>query len=225
MLERIGAAKIEDEEGAPGGGRPHARSPKSERKRDAIVAAATAILNTRTYALATMSEIAAALDLRDATLYYYFPSKQALFFACHERSLQRFEAYLRAADAEAVTGAAKLELFLVKFVHDSARNGPLLYFGEYHRLEGQHRRDIEAWAGRLTVMLERFLQIGIEDGSIAPCETGLVVQLLIGMLIWLAKWVPGVEDLTASRLLGAMRAFSLSGLVSRPDADQPPRKA
>jgi hypothetical protein len=55
--------------------------------------AAIEIINVKGYALATMTEIAAALDLRDAALYYYFPNKQALVFACHQRSLERFEAY------------------------------------------------------------------------------------------------------------------------------------
>ncbi|WP_374942058.1 TetR/AcrR family transcriptional regulator [Sphingomonas sp.] len=195
--------------------RPLSRSRKSAKKRDAIMAAATRILNARTYALATMTEIAAALDLRDATLYYYFPSKQALFYACHVRSIGRFEGFLVAADKEGATGAAKLERFLTLLVTDSARNGSLLYFGDYFHLEPEHRDAIAAWADRLTLKLERFLEVGIADGSIVRCETKLVVQLLLGMLIWLAKWVPGVEDITAKRLLAAIGAFSIHGLESR----------
>jgi hypothetical protein len=30
------------------------------------------------------------LNLRDATLYYYFPNELALAYACHRSSLQRF---------------------------------------------------------------------------------------------------------------------------------------
>lgn len=192
--------------------RPLSRSLKSAAKRDAIMAAATQILNGRTYALATMTEIAAALDLRDATLYYYFPSKQALFYACHVRSMDRFEQFLMDADAGETTGAAKLDRFLQTLIHDSAERGPLLYFGDYFHLEAEHRAKVAARATVLTEQLERLLQVGIKDGSLAPCETHLVVQLLLGMLIWLAKWVPTVEDLTAERLLAAIRAFSLQGL-------------
>ena len=71
-------------------------------------------------------------------------------------------------------------------------------------------------AGRRARFDTRFLQIGIADGSIVPCETRLVVQLLLGMLIWLAKWVPTVDTLTAEGLLAAIRAFSLQGLDNRP---------
>lgn len=111
--------------------RPTARSRKAQARRDAIMAAATAIMNTRTYALATMTEIAAALSLRDATLYYYYPSKQALFYACHQRSMERLERFLDLADAEGEGGAGKVEQFLFHLIDDSARAGPLLYFGDY----------------------------------------------------------------------------------------------
>ncbi|WP_375404729.1 TetR/AcrR family transcriptional regulator [uncultured Sphingomonas sp.] len=195
--------------------RPLSRSVKSAKKRDAIIVAATTVLNARTYALATMTEIAAALELRDATLYYYFPSKPALFYACHQRSMTRFEAFLTDADEAEATGAGKLEHFLWQLVHDSARDGPLLYFGDYFHLEPQERDVIAEWADRLTIVLERFVETGMADGSIRPCETRLVVQLLLGMLIWLAKWVPGVEGLTAERLLAAMGVFSMRGLDNR----------
>lgn len=180
------------------------------------MAAATEILNARTYALATMSEIAAALDLRDAALYYYFPSKQALFYACHVRSMQRFERFIDLADNEASTGAAKLERFLFHLIDSSAREGPLLYFGDYFHLENVERAAVAHRAEELTAKLERLLVIGIADKSIVPCETGLVVQLLLGMLIWLAKWTSTVENLTSERLLAAIGAFSIHGLESRP---------
>ena len=56
---------------------------------------------------------------------------------------------------------------------------------------------------------------GIADGSIVPCESRLVVQLLLGMLIWLAKWVPTIEDVTPERLMAAMGVVSLHGLEPR----------
>lgn len=197
------------------GTKPLSRSRKSAEKREAIIAAAIEIINAKSFALATMTEIAASLDLRDATLYYYFPNKQALVYACHRRSLERFEQTLAEVEAVAGTGAAKLEAFIYGMLTESERNGPQIYFGDYSYLDAAQRKAIADWAARLTVRLERFLKDGIADGSVVPCETALVVQLLIGMLIWLAKWVPSVERMTARRLMDAIGAFSLHGLESR----------
>ena len=88
--------------------RPLAQSQKSLRKREAILRAAIEIINAKGFAAATMTDIAAALDLRDAALYYYFPNKQALAFAGHHQSLDRFEAILLAVDAAGGSGLCKL---------------------------------------------------------------------------------------------------------------------
>lgn len=197
---------------APNGLKPLSRSRKSVAKRDAILRAAIEIVNAKSFALATMTEIAASLDLRDASLYYYYPSKQALVFACHVRSLERFEGLLRASDDAGGCGGAKLKRFLHSMIEDSDRNGPQLYFGDHSYLDAQQHSEITTWAARLTGLLEQFLKDGINDGSVVACETRLVVQLLLGMLIWLAKWVPAVDGLTVDRLMAAIGACSLSGL-------------
>lgn len=187
-------------------------SPKSAKKRDAILRAATEIINIKGYALATMTEIAAALDLRDAALYYYFPNKQALVFACHQSSLERFDQVLSETNEEGGTGFEKLERFLRALLVESARNGPLLYFGDRSYLDEEQRAAIAACSEHLTRRLERIIQDGMADGSITPCESSLVVQLLLGMLIWLAKWVPTVEGVTVDRLMAAIGVTSLIGL-------------
>lgn len=197
------------------GPKPVSRSPKSEGKRDAIVRAAIEVINSKSYALATMTEIAGALDLRDAALYYYFPNKRALAYACHRHSLGRFERLLRDADKAGGSGAEKLKRFLRHMMADSSSNGPLLYFGDYSYLDAGQRRAVAAWAGRLSSIVEKFLEDGMADGSVVQCEPKLVAQLLLGMLIWLAKWVPDIEDMTVERLMSAIDAFSFHGLESR----------
>jgi AcrR family transcriptional regulator len=192
------------------------RSPKSARKRDAIIRAAIEIINEKSFALATMTDIAGSLGMRDAALYYYFSDKQTLVFACHIRSLERFEALLDGVAQSSGTGLAKLRRFIKRMLADSAKNGPQLYFGDHSYLDTAKRQAIDTWAKRLTSGLEQFIIDGIEDGSVVSCETAMVVQLLLGTLIWLAKWVPA--DMTVDRLMTAILAFSFHGLESRSEA-------
>jgi AcrR family transcriptional regulator len=110
--------------------RPMAQSQKSVKKREAILHAAIKIINTKGFVAATMTEIAAAIDLRDAALYYYFPNKQALAFAGHQRSLERFEAILVKVEAGGGMGLCKLRRFLEALLDDAVTNGPQLYFGD-----------------------------------------------------------------------------------------------
>lgn len=214
MVERVELSEAEAlSPAADGDGKALASSNKSQRKRAAIIRAAIEIINEKSYALATMTDIAASLDLRDATLYYYYPSKQSLAFACLCHSLGRFDRFIAEAEAKVQPGAAKLENVIQNFLTDSDRDGPLLYFGDYSYLASDQRDVIAERASGLTKRLEQILKDGIADGSVAPCETELVVNLLLGMIIWLGKWTPSVEHLTVDRLMNAINAFSFSGLA------------
>lgn len=193
--------------------RPLAQSRKSEQKREAILRAAIKIINAKGFAAATMTEIGAALGLRDAALYYYFPNKQTLAFAGHQRSLERFEAILARVEAGGGTGLCRLRRFLKAVLNDGVENGPQLYFGDHSYLEAAQQDAIEGWTARLRLRLELFLEDGVADGTIAPCEPALVVQLLVGMLIWLTKWTPGTPGLTNERLLEAIETTALQGLA------------
>lgn len=187
-------------------------SRKSDKRRAEIMRAAIEAINAKSYAQATMVSIAAALDLRDATLYHYFHDKRTLAYACHRSSLGRAQKLLEAADQAG--GPGKLHRFIRSMLVDSKENGALLYLGDYSYLDTGQRKAIWQWIDRLKNVLKRFLEEGMADGSIVPCEPELIVELLLGMLIWLGKWVPGVQGLTIDRLMDAIEVFGFAGLDS-----------
>lgn len=192
--------------------KPVSNSRKSDKRRREIIRVAIEIINSKSYAQATMVDIAAALDLRDAALYHYFHDKRTLAYACHRSSLTRAQKLLEASNETGGTGAEKLRHFIRSMLIESKENGPLLYIGDYSYLETAQRKAIREWIDRLRGILVKFLNQGMSDGSIVKCEPELVVQLLLGMLIWLGKWVPTIQDLTVDRLANAIETFSLQGL-------------
>lgn len=203
----------DDPSTSKGGERPSGR--KSAKKREEIVRAAIEVINAKSFALATMADIAARLDLRDATLYYYFSNKQALAYECHVRSLERFERLLGSADASGGTGIEKIRRLIEGLLAESIDKGPQLYFGDYSYLEDLQRTRISFWADDMRGRLQAFIEEGMADGSVVRCESELVVQLMLGMIIWLAKWTPAVKGLTPERLMESIGAFAFHGMESR----------
>jgi TetR/AcrR family transcriptional regulator len=187
-------------------------SRKSDKKRGEIIRVAIEIINAKSYAQATMVDIAAALDLRDATLYHYFHDKRTLAYACHRSSLERAQKLLEAADQTGGTGVEKLRHFIRNLLVESKQNGSLLYLGDYSYLDSAQRKTIQQWTDRLKGILVRFINEGMSDGSTVECEPELVVQLLLGMLIWLGKWAMSINGLTIERLMKAIEIFSFQGL-------------
>ena len=190
-------------------------SRKSDKRRAEIIRAAIETINAKSYAQATMIDIAAALDLRDATLYHYFHDKRNLAYACHRKSLERAQCLLETADKEGNTGGEKLRIFILSMLVDSKENGALLYLGDYSYLDTAQRKAVKSWIDRLKGIMVRFLQQGTADHSLVECEPELVVELLLGMLIWLGKWVPSATGLTVDRLMAAIMLFGFEGLDRR----------
>lgn len=197
-------------------------SRKSDKRRREIIRVAIEMINARSYAQATMVGIAGALGLRDATLYHYFHDKRTLAYACHRSSLGRAQKLLEASDGLGSTGAEKLRHFIRSMLLESKQNGPLLYIGDYSYLDTAQRKSIREWTDRLKGILVKFLNEGMADGSIVECEPELVVQLFLGTLIWLGKWVPTIRGLTVDRLVTAIETFCFQGL-DRQSAAIPPR--
>ncbi len=194
-------------------------SRKSDKRRAEIIRAAIQTINAKSYAQATMIDIAAAVDLRDATLYHYFHDKRTLAYACHRSSLERAQRLLEASDKSPGTGSEKLRHFIAGMLADSRDNGALLYLGDYSYLDAVQRKAVKQWIDRLKTILICFLKQGMADRSIVPCEPELVVELLLGMLIWLGKWVSSMEGLTLERLMDAIEVFGLRGLSAGSDID------
>ncbi len=188
------------------------KSRKSDKRRAEIIRAAIQTINAKSYAQATMVDIAAAVDLRDATLYHYFHDKRTLAYACHRSSLERAQRLLEASEKCSGSGSEKLRRFIDSMLTDSRDNGALLYLGDYSYLDTAQRKAIRQWVDRLKLILIRFFKEGMADRSIVQCEPELVVELLLGMLIWLGKWVPSVDGLTVDRLMNSIEMFALKGL-------------
>ena len=188
-------------------------SRKSDKRRSEIMRVAIETINAKSYAQATMIDMAAALDLRDATLYHYFHDKRTLAYACHRYSLERAQKLLEDSNAANGLGAEKLRHFVRTLLIDSSENGALLYLGDISYLDSVQRRTIRQWIDRLRAVLVQFLEEGMADGSIVQCEPELVVQLFLGMLIWLGKWVPSIPDMSLERLTSAIEAFSFQGMA------------
>ena len=196
------------------GPKPLSKSQKSIAKRRQIMRVAIDVINLRSFALATMTEIADRLGQKDAALYYYFPGKQALVYACHVDSMERFERLVVEVEASGGSGLGRIEMLLRLFLEDSEKHGQHLYFGDHSYLAERDRVAIDEWAARLTKRVETFIEDGMADKSVRPCEPALTVQLILGMLIWLAKWAPSVKGLTSARLLDALSSLTVLGIAA-----------
>jgi AcrR family transcriptional regulator len=65
-----------------------ARSPGGDSRRPELLSAAARLFSERGFAGTSMRDIAAAVGMLSGSIYYHFPSKQALLMAVHEESVR-----------------------------------------------------------------------------------------------------------------------------------------
>lgn len=177
-----------------------ARDEQHRLKREAILRVASRLINRKGDAGTSLADIADELDLRNASLYYYFKSKSDLVFACFQRAQRIDMESLDLAEADASSGLDAIERYVIVMGRRIREEGELPMLMGIRALEPEQMRTI--FEARLAKMkrFERLIERGIEDGSIRPCDVPLATSMLAGAL----QFVPGhyttVDPQTRPRL-------------------------
>lgn len=146
------------------------------------------------YAATTMRDVAAAVGMRDASLYSHYPSKQAIFDAAVEHQLDRLTQALRSrralahpaddASAYLADGPALTEVVLASYE-------PFFADADIVRLrrvlEGARHTDPRCNKLYRTVFVERPLELQraifshlVEAGLFSPCDVDLAARQFHG---------------------------------------------
>jgi TetR/AcrR family transcriptional regulator len=75
--------------------------------------------------------------------------------------------------------------------------GPLAIMSEIPSLQPAHRDRILDISRRHSARFEALLELGIDDGSIAPCDVRMTGNAIMGALNWVPKWFRGDADIAA----------------------------
>jgi AcrR family transcriptional regulator len=188
------------------------RATRSRRRRaPEIIDAAARVFAERGFHGATTQDIADVLGIRQASLYYYFASKEAaLELVC----LKGVEGFFEAAKAIAAgPGSARNRLVRLIDSHLS----PLLdrsdfvrvFLNERQHLPTESRRRIGKWSRGLERIFEDVLKEGVRKGEFrSDMDTRLTALAILGMANAVASWyrkeeVP-IERISAefARLVG-----------------------
>lgn len=137
-------------------------TPQSQKKRRAILAAATAAFLESGYGVATMDDIAARANVSKQTIYHHFGSKELLFAAMVEERSERFLTPIAQVETRSGDMASALhELgvdFLISVLTPESLALHRLVVAESARFPELGRMVYESGPRRLLERLARFLE-------------------------------------------------------------------
>ncbi len=193
-----------------------------QEKRNEIAKAAALVFNKKGYSNTNLADIAEAMGMDRATMYYYVSNKQELFDEVVREASEKNIAAAEAARLSADPPLEKLRTVITELMTSYAANYPLLYVYLRENLSHVDPERTE-WSKYMRSLSHRFedaviaiVQEGIDDGSIRPLASARVLAFgVIGMVGWTNRWFVPDRSPENSEVIGnAFAEMALKGLTS-----------
>jgi AcrR family transcriptional regulator len=195
-------------------------SSKSQRRRTAeIIDAAANVFARRGFHGASTQDIADVLGVRQASLYYYFPSKEVALEMVCARGVEGFvEAAISVTEAPG-SASKKLAGLIASHLSPLRDRGDYMqvFLNERRHLPAESRRRIGRHSRSIERIFEDVLRAGVEGGEFrADTDVRLTALAILGMANAVATWygkekqqpIERIADMFASLVLDGIRKKS-----------------
>jgi len=167
------------------------REREREKRIELILDNAERLFLEKGFAATTMSDLGSAAEFGRATLYHYFPSKEAIYVAIVERALDSMIARSRESVARARNSAQKIEKLkdvLLSFVQRK-RNIFHLYFitrfEVFPYLDGGLRKRLESKIREFDELFHDIYREGIVKGELKPEDPLIMGDIFFAQIVGL----------------------------------------
>jgi TetR/AcrR family transcriptional regulator, cholesterol catabolism regulator len=199
-----------------------------QERRSEVIKAAAEVFKKNGYRGTTMSEVAIALNLDRASLYYYIGSKEELFHEVVGGAVER-----NAIAAEEILDGPepapeKLRRLITSLMVSYAENYPFLYVYIQENLSNVAGKR-SGWDRKMRQFNKRYenavvalVQAGIEEGTFSTQTQPWVIGYgIIGMVAWSNRWFNPNQSPVPAEEIGAAYAETLLGGLQSPGSDSP----
>lgn len=186
-------------------------------KRDAVLQTAAQLFLETGYRKTSMSQLAARLNITKPALYYYFRNKEELLIECYRAGIESIEGALnRALDCPG-DGLCKVQAYIQAYATAivSVDFGRCVATLDDSELSDQARRQVRTLKRRIDAAIQGYVQEGIGDGSIAPCNPKMASFAVAGAINWIGTWYRPGGSLGVQEIVSEFMHILISGLGHR----------
>lgn len=191
-----------------------------QKRADLILEAAEDLLIRKGYHSASMDEIAAQAGVAKGTLYQHFPTKEELFLALFDKTLDRFEQVVQQALLSAGDAQHKLKQILA-YVYGEHRKEHV-YLLQQLRTNGELHQRFQADKGRfderigpVIAHIRRIVEEGKTEGLFATTvATDLLVHFFLSLLAFAGEEYLSGQPETSEALIPQLEHLLFRGIQS-----------
>lgn len=163
--------------------------PRGQLTRERILATSAQVFNRRGYRGTTLDDIARALGVTKAALYYHVKNKEEILFLCHQLAMDIAMDGFRRAWTVPASPDDQLRIALTHYIEAMADQlkGTVVLLEQGALSPRLHAQIVER-RDEYERTLRGVITQGIEAGVFAPCDPKIVGFALLGALHWIPKW-------------------------------------
>lgn len=182
---------------------PGVKSRRPRRRNAEIVAAAAKVFARRGYHGASTQDIADVLGIRQASLYYYFDSKEAALEAVCDEGMRDYALRAQRIHRSRDSGAAKLRALVLQHLAPMASKPDftLVFLRERRFLPALARKRIRALEHRYERLIEKIVRESVASGELrADLDARMATLALLGLANSCALWIGREPGITLQRI-------------------------
>lgn len=183
--------------------------------RDDVLDAAAQVFRQKGFHGASMSDIAAAVNVQKASLYHHVTSKQEILLALLDRALIMLTAHISAISAQALPADEKLRQMIRGYLSALADNADLaaVLLFEHRSLDKKsHSRHVPQ-RDTFEALWRDVLNEGVKSKVFDLKDTGLAVRALMGVMNWTLTWYQPDGEKSIEQIADEYSDFVLKGML------------
>jgi TetR/AcrR family transcriptional regulator, cholesterol catabolism regulator len=185
--------------------------------RDEILEAAAQIISQKGFHAASMQDIAQAVNLQKASLYYHVSSKQEILLALLDQALDMLIEHMLAVTTQPFPADVKLRQAMKAYLQAMLEHRDMasVLLLEHRSLEPElHARHIPR-RDRFEHLWRDLIQQGLDEGVFCCVDPNLSARALLGVMNWTITWYRPDGELTPEMIAGQLAELFLNGLLER----------
>jgi len=183
-------------------------------KREAVLKTAAQLFLEKSYGRTSLNDVADRLNITKPALYHYFRNKEEILLECYRLGTTLIGDTLDNIASDCGTGLEKVEAFIYSYANVMTVNfGRCVMRLDDGDLSSAALAEVRNYKRKIARRLRSFIQEGIEDGSIAPCDAKIAAFAIAGAVNWICQWYEPEGALSAEEIASQFARILTQGLA------------
>lgn len=193
--------------------RAHRRAPREQEIRQA----ALRLFREKGYHATSIQDLARAVGLQKASLYYYFSTKEELLAGIAAEAITRYTGSLEQIATGPGSAREKLQAAIRNHLVTLAAHRDLvtIYLRDSYALTPEQQEPVRREGRRYVELFERIIREGIETGDFASEDPKMAALAVVGACNWFYTWFDEGGRLSPEAIAERFAATFLDGLAAR----------